>query len=617
MSQAQPITPFPQAPKPTDDPQDFDNLAFPFVDSLQQFVTQMNSAIAWMNDNINAREPIAVDAQVSTLLADYSGGYLRATYSGDKTISIENEEDIPQLAGAVFFIANKASGNLTITAADGVTVNNNVSLAQNAAAIIQRVSLNVYDFIPIGGEFLTDLSDLEGAVSDLEANRSLISLSNVSEIADANLFESTEVVLSPPVGFPWTPEFSIWRDRSGKFCCSVDPKRFIPPAPTTVLYVDPVNGNDANTGLSWSQAFKKLTAAFASSAYTGTSGGCIVYISAGYFGSTDSPGSGVMTRHTALIGVGGEVRITGGIRSDTRTWTQQSSPNDSVYRDTSSGSTIVWDSSSLDDNGYFLKYTSVGSIAECQALPGSYYRDLPNLHIYIHTLDSTEPDEKIYVGRNSSSTTGHTASSPIYCENISFELGQEFLITNGSSASTVVFNKCSFKYMTGNGLSVYGRGALIYLFKCIAARNGRDGFNYEHTANTQRILEVDCLSELNGWDTSVGSNNGSTGHDQSVIIRINGCYDRNGHRNIHDIVNVKSWHLGCYSGRPLIGETGDPWTSFNFGAGIQSANTTELWLDSCTTQGAEVDLYAGPGSAIYTRRMSAKTSGGSGTIGTY
>lgn len=441
-------------------------------------------------------------------------------------------------------------------------------------------------------------------------------LLNVTDDADANLFDSTEIVASPPAGFAWDPEFTIYRNRSGKFECSVDPRRFIPQSPTTVIYVDIVNGSDANSGVSPSQPYKTLAAALAGAAYTGGSGGAIIYIGAGFYSATESLSLGAITRPTALICPNGVARITGGIRAGDVSWTQASAPNTSVYSTSlSTYGDAVWDESVITEQGYYTQYSVKSSISEVQAQAGSSYYDADTGTLYVRPLAAGAPSDSIYITRNSAIPTGHTTTQPLYCENISFELARACVAVGSGPAGPVIFNKCQFLYMQDNGLETNYRAGLIYLFDCNAARNGRDGLNYEYEGSDrgQRVLEVNCTAELNGWKVT-GSNNGSTGHEYVVIIRVNGWYDRNADRNLHDVHFCQSWNLGCYSGRSTATST-ELWRSFNYGVGRQNdTDNAQIWLDSCTSQGSNVDLYAGVGCTIYTRRMSAKTNAGDGSV---
>lgn len=446
--------------------------------------------------------------------------------------------------------------------------------------------------------------------------RSLTTLTNATVQADANLFDLSEVVLSVPSGFPWTPSFAIYRDRSGVFCVDIDPKSLQPKRPTTKLWVDVVIGSDANTGLSPSVPFKTLLAALNSSTYTTDTGPCVIYINDGFYAYDQSMSAGLIIRPTSLIGIGGKPRITGAQSGASPTWTQQSSPNANVYSANLTAASAVWDSSITSDNGYFYRYTSVASVVACQALPGSFY--FTGTVLYVHALSGIQPGAEIYINRGGNGHVSHTTTAALYCENISFELANtfNFNIVGSPAAQPSVFNKCDFLYMQENGLYT-NRNGNIYLFDCHAGNNGRDGFNYEgnDAARTQNILEVNCRAIKNGWDTT-GSNNGSTSHFYTNIINVNCYYDRNADRQVHDVDDAYRWSIGTYAGRSTNGSV-TPWNNFCFGAGRETGDSAKMWLDSCTTQDGAVALFCGTGSELLQRRMSTKTQSGGGTFTQY
>ena len=54
--------------------------------------------------------------------------------------------------------------------------------------------------------------------------------------------------ISPPVGFSWTPSFTIYESRPGVFSTNIV-ERSLRPSTTAIVYVDVATGSDANTGL--------------------------------------------------------------------------------------------------------------------------------------------------------------------------------------------------------------------------------------------------------------------------------------------------------------------------------------------------------------------------------
>lgn len=458
------------------------------------------------------------------------------------------------------------------------------------------------------------LGALDNRLDGLASVSANVDLDNTTPVSESNLHSSTEIILSPPTGFSWVPDFAIYRKRGGDFAVSVDPRNYMPPVSTVELYVSKISGDDSNAGTP-DQPFKSLAGALASAAYTSnTTDGAIIYIDAGYYNATESLSSGAIVRPTALICKNGMARISGGFRADELTWFQVSAPNDSVWRTNMvSFGGAVWDSSLLTGDGFYTKYSAQASIADVQANPGSYYHD--GTWLYVHDrLGAMSPRIANFVSRSSSAATQHSTSKQLYCENISFELGQGFALLGQGSDAPAVFNKCHFKYFAGNGLNNITRQGLVYLFDCLAAYNGRDGFNYEYAGPDRghKVLEVNCTAMHNGWSRDVQSNNGSTGHAYSVIIRVGCFYDRNWDRAVHDINDSQSWNIGCHAGRGINGSA-VPYERFSFGAGREGRlDDTRMWIDSCTASGDAVDLFSGKDSIVYVRRSSTMSKFGEG-----
>lgn len=153
------ITILPAAPNPSDSTKKFNQDAYAFTVAQQNNSVEMNSLVEWLNENVSARPVSVKSTESSSIDPEDSGSYIRFTFSGAKSLTVNPESVVAQIEGASYFIANKNNGDLTIIAGSGVTINGNVALAQNAAAFIQRIASNTYDLIPIGGDFLTDLEN--------------------------------------------------------------------------------------------------------------------------------------------------------------------------------------------------------------------------------------------------------------------------------------------------------------------------------------------------------------------------------------------------------------------------------------------------------------------------
>lgn len=163
-----PVIPtLPEAPSPSDSRQAFNAKAFPFVGALGGFGDALNELSSWLNTNINVNVPVNISSTSANLSGGYTGGYIRFTNTSPKTLNVLPEFSEPQQDGAHFLIVNTATGDLTLSPGLGVTINNNVELAFNSSAILQRISENTYDLVAIGGEFSSIVTSVNGRTGDV------------------------------------------------------------------------------------------------------------------------------------------------------------------------------------------------------------------------------------------------------------------------------------------------------------------------------------------------------------------------------------------------------------------------------------------------------------------
>jgi hypothetical protein len=133
--------------------------------------------------------------------------------------------------------------------------------------------------------------------------------------------------------------------------------------------------------------------------------------------------------------------------------------------------------------------------------------------------------------------------------------------SNTAQTALTAFVDCTFK-LPGRRLAVgadqncflYEEQADLYLLRCTALGGGKDGFNYKYA----RAVEIDCKSSWNGGystakgdyftSTAYGSNQGSTIHDNTRIIRFKSYYHNN-NQNIYDAASAGtacSLNVDCY-----------------------------------------------------------------------
>jgi hypothetical protein len=124
----------------------------------------------------------------------------------------------------------------------------------------------------------------------------------------------------------------------------------------------------------------------------------------------------------------------------------------------------------------------------------------------------------------------------------------------------------------------------------ITAGNGADGIEY---TDTTRGLEVGVTSSRNGNPITPANNcNGTTGHGESSIIRVDGTYLDNQGPNIADVLGASSLNVRCRASGSIA-------TQLTQRVGVWSHGL--VWLDGCDVTGnPEADLKTQDASgAIY------------------
>ncbi len=105
----------------------------------------------------------------------YARRYIRATYVGTKTMTIQPEATLPQSANAFYYVTNRAAGLLTITRGSGVTLNRpgqgggytTLQVQTGETIKITRVTTNNYDVeISPGNHGLGGFSIFQTGVSN-------------------------------------------------------------------------------------------------------------------------------------------------------------------------------------------------------------------------------------------------------------------------------------------------------------------------------------------------------------------------------------------------------------------------------------------------------------------
>ena len=350
-------------------------------------------------------------------------------------------------------------------------------------------------------------------------------------------------------------------------------------------WVDINNGNNGNDGLSINTPFATIE-----QAKTQVDAKTIMVASGIY-----PRGSGFVTPSTGIaknyIAYGGPVYLGSFDRGNV--WTQT---NPSVWQQTINNVIGLASAVTYDDNGVPLPYEEVSSVADVTITPKSYFYDGATL--YVHS--SENPDNLVYVpllgSQNEIIYQFSGQADSVYMEGFHWVGGAQ--VRTNTDGSQFRCSNCSFSNQSRPNLNF---GVLrinsisdVRLLNCTAAYSASDGYNYHDLTVANPVnpfaLEINCRAYGVGIDQANGigfdSHQPSSSHEDYIMIRVNGDYERSEDCGIADVGDSKSVILGSRiygfdpndNGRTLwfdrpgnIGTTGESWV-INAVLGDQSAN---------------------------------------------
>ncbi len=438
-------------------------------------------------------------------------------------------------------------------------------------------------------------ADTQAAI-DTAAVPELTPAKNATLYASDRLLQKMRV--KPPVGFPYQPDFGIYRFSTASFFddCDFEARRpFQAAAASTTLYVDVATGSDANAGTA-SDPLKSLY-----QAAHGRSGNVQIYVKPGVYAGNDSWRDANPTSAGLVVepwpGFAGRVVSR---RNNTGLSWALSSGKTNTYEATITSVGSVVDAANLDADGDYTRLVPVASVDDVEATANSYY--VSGLTVYVRTFNNRAPDASLLVFLDARNGCYQRVDGTCWVKGIDFEGGSrpfQVAATTGTYMATGYLWDCSFKYSGGssgkNGLGTDGH-ITLYVRDCLGAGNVLDDANYHGVPGSLPPItfEFNCIWRSGGHEPG-GTNNGSTMHDGGIIIRVGCLVYLNQNRNIHDVNNAYSWNLGVISRDSRSGIN-----SVNFAAGTgPTADATMMWLDSCTSSGSVYDYETTPEGRIY------------------
>lgn len=458
-------------------------------------------------------------------------------------------------------------------------------------------SLTGYGIIPASGDYTTALvtettdknyqTDIQklynDATSSIQTQLNALALADFTSIEKSNILSQyNDTDVNYPADITWRPGKITEQNGLFKIDFSIDDLVKDKISKMKPYYCNYETGSNSNDGLTPATAVKTITYAYVSL------GARLLYLTGGVhksdsWGSLNS--SFTNTDDFFVLQYGDKETYITNAPETNPTYSLQSG---TTYQYTLSATANVIDMKYLDKKGFPYRMTLQTSIANVNANAGSFY--ISGSTVYINTLDGRVPDASILSLRGGIDTATYSANAGYhYVRGINFMGGSLENGTHGvksqiSSNSTLVglAKDCKFMYGQDTGYDNNGGEGSRNLYNkfnitenCISYGNSRDGYNYlADPANRMYILEINCQAFQNGERLSSNSVNGSSSHNISENIRINGKYYMNSGPNIADVDGAITANYGvtCFNSiAPAVS------TNVDFSTSSSNANVSKQY----------------------------------------
>ena len=406
-----------------------------------------------------------------------------------------------------------------------------------------------------------------------------------------------------PSGFTdrWAAPMTFFESAGGQYLTNYD-LTTLKPAITKTYWVKST-GSDAAAGTEGAPLLS-LSVALAKSdvdeVIIDTSAGDYIMPSTRGWGNTQPP------RDVSVRVTGPGMAISTAANSATfPTWVNVSG---AIYKTTTAAANAysIIDSSIVESDGFFNRAMVAASVAAMT--PGTYFHDGTDLNVWALDSRNLVGDQRMLLSGSNSNLRIPSANRTIYVDGVHFVGG---LPLNYVSAGVVdplfVGLNCTFQGSHSNGstnaVNITGPGR-FYFYRCGAARGWRDQLNYHGNANGDpKVFENECWTGLGGY---VGtSDNASTSHENTAIIRLNGRYGHSLNRTVADIGDTRTLILG--------GSIGQARTAAVANESLAQQGSNQSWVAGVSIPtGSNPQLAILNTATVAYRKMTAPTRAGTG-----
>lgn len=370
---------------------------------------------------------------------------------------------------------------------------------------------------------------------------------------------------------------------------------------SSATYYVSKSGSNSNNGTSEETAWASIGYAVRNAPTNST----IIILDGIYYRSDIPDSTQPIVRNFNIIGKNKALIVSG----DNLTYTQ-----DSTYTNTyKTTRTNIFGKNVIDirnwKQGIFARLKQTSSASECNETLNSYYYDSSNLYV---NIGEPVTSEKIVASLLASSPCFNiTSGADVYIENLNFIGGHLGCIV--ADLSTVKMYKCTCLYggrESGNNvINISGSNSILIDTK--ANYGGKDGINYYVSNNiASNGIEINCEASNNGLDASDNTNNGSTAHGGSKVIRVNGNYFNNKGCNVADVHSgTESYNFNCNAFDSISSDN-----SYSQDFSPQQEGAT-MHLINCYAKGSSYsNIYVPTGATVYIDNTEYNNTTGSGTI---